>query len=98
MILISMELIVSRYSTVKRVKDKKITRVGTASLPDYEEKNSDILLIATEGDRCDTLAFQYYGTPEFWWFIATVNKLSTNNIPVGTQLRIPLSTEDAIME
>ena len=40
----------SRYSTVKRVKDRKITRIGTASLPDYEEKNSDVLLIATEGD------------------------------------------------
>jgi len=88
----------SRYSTVKRIKDRKITRVGTASLPDYEDKNSDALLIATEGDRCDTLAFEYYGNPEFWWFIASVNKLSSNNIPVGTQLRIPLSTEDAIME
>ena len=88
----------SRYSTVRKIKDKKITRVGTANLPDYEEKNSDVLLIATEGDRCDALSFQYYGTPEFWWFIASVNKLSTNNIPVGTQLRIPLSTEDAIME
>ena len=70
----------SRYSTVKRVKDRKITRIGTANLPDYEEKNSDVLLIATEGDRCDTLAFQYYGNPEFWWFIASVNKLSTNKI------------------
>ncbi len=88
----------SRYSTVRKVKDKKITRVGTANLPDYKEKNSDVLLIATEGDRCDTLAFEYYGTPEFWWFIASVNKLSSNNIPVGTQLRIPVSTEDAIME
>lgn len=88
----------SRYSTVRKIKDKKITRVGTANLPDYKEKNSDVLLIATEGDRCDTLAFEYYGTPEFWWFIASVNKLSSNNIPVGTQLRIPVSTEDAIME
>ena len=88
----------SRYNTVRKVKDKKITRVGTANLPDYKEKNSDVLLIATEGDRCDTLAFEYYGTPEFWWFIASVNKLSSNNIPVGTQLRIPVSTEDAIME
>lgn len=88
----------SRYDTVRKIDDDKIQRVGTATLPDYEEKNSDVLLIATEGDRCDALAFQYYGNPEFWWFIASVNKLSSNNIPVGTQLRIPLSTEDAIME
>ena len=88
----------SRYDPVKRVEDKEIQRIGTASLPEYKEKNSDILLIATEGDRCDQLSQEYYGTPEHWWFIATVNKLSTNHIETGTQLRIPLSLEQAILE
>tara|TARA_B100000427_G_C15491632_1_gene587916 strand:+ start:1432 stop:1701 length:270 start_codon:yes stop_codon:yes gene_type:complete len=88
----------SRYSTVRQIKDRNVTRVGTAILPDYENQNSDVLVIATDGDRCDTLSFQYYGKPDLWWFIASVNKLSTNNIPVGTQLRIPLSVEDAILE
>ena len=88
----------SRYDDVSRVKDKKIERIGTASFVQYEEKNSDILLIATDGDRCDQLSQEYYGTPDFWWFIASVNKLSTNNIPIGTQLRIPISTQEAILE
>ena len=88
----------SRYDSVKRVEDKEIQRIVTASLPEYKEKNSDILLIATEGDRCDQLSQEYYGTPEHWWFIATVNKLSTNHIETGTQLRIPLSLEQAILE
>ena len=69
----------SRYDTVKKVNDKDIQRIGTATLPEYEEKNSDILLIATHGDRCDLLSQEFYGTPDFWWFIATVNKLSTNS-------------------
>tara|TARA_B100001564_G_scaffold66580_1_gene52379 strand:+ start:3930 stop:4199 length:270 start_codon:yes stop_codon:yes gene_type:complete len=88
----------SRYDTVGKIEDKKIQRIGTATLPEYEEKNSDTLLIATHGDRCDLLSQEFYGTPDFWWFIATVNKLSTNNIPAGKQLRIPLSTEEAILE
>ncbi len=88
----------SRYDTVRKIDDDKIQRVGTATLPDYEEKNSDVLLIAVQGDRCDLLSQQYYGTPEHWWFIATVNKLSTNNIEAGTQLRIPLSLEQATLE
>ena len=88
----------SRYDTVRKIDDDKIQRVGTATLPDYEEKNSDVLLIAVQGDRCDLLSQQYYGTPEHWWFIATVNKLSTNNIEVGTQIRIPLSLEQATLE
>ena len=87
----------SRYDNVRRVVDKKVQRIGTATLPDYEEKNSDVLLIATQGDRCDALSQEYYGTPDHWWFIATVNKLSTNHIEAGTQIRIPLSLEQAIL-
>ena len=84
-----------RYDTVQRVSDKKISRIGTSDLPEFTEKNSDVLLIATEGDRCDLIAQEYYGTPEFWWYIASVNNLKSNNIPAGTQLRVPISTEQA---
>ena len=83
---------------MRRVEDKEVQRIGTATLPDVQESNSDILLIATEGDRCDLLATTYYGTPELWWFVATTNKLSGNNIPVGTQLRIPVSAAQATLE
>ena len=87
----------SRYNSVGKIRDKKIVRIGTATLPDVQESNDDILLIATEGDRCDLLATSYYGTPELWWFVATVNKLSGNNIPVGTQLRIPTTSAQAVL-
>ena len=87
----------SRYDTVGKIEDKEIQRIGAATLPDVQESNSDILLIATEGDRCDLLATTYYGTPELWWFVATTNKLSGNNIPVGTQLRIPVTSAQAAL-
>jgi hypothetical protein len=88
----------SRYDSVKRVADKKIQRIGTATLPDYQDDNSDILLIATNGDRCDQLSQEYYGSPEHWWFIASVNKLSSNHIEAGTQIRVPISLEQANLE
>ena len=88
----------SRYDTVRKIQDKKIQRIGTASLPDYKENNSDILLIAQNGDRCDQLSQEYYGTPEHWWFIATVNRLSSNHIEAGTQIRIPVSLEQSNLE
>ena len=83
----------SRYDTISRIKKKGVSRIGTAYLPEFKEDNSDILLIATHGDRCDLISHEYYGTTEFWWFIASVNNLSTNNIEAGTQLRVPVSTE-----
>ena len=88
----------SRYDTINQITDNRIQRIGTASLPDYEENNSDILLIAVNGDRCDQLSQQYYGTPEHWWFIASINNLKSNNIEPGTQLRVPISLEQAIQK
>ena len=85
----------NRYDRVKKVSENKISRIGTADFPKVEDKNSDILLIATDGDKCDVISQQYYGTPDFWWFIASVNKLKSNNIEAGTQLRVPVSTEQA---
>ena len=85
----------SRYDEVKIITDKKISRLGTVDFQKFEEKNTDILLIATEGDRCDLISQLHYGSPEHWWFVASVNKLSSNNIPAGTQLRIPVSLEQA---
>ena len=88
----------SRYDNTEQFKENGVTRIRTTYLPKFEEQNSDILLIATEGDRCDHLSQDYYGTPKFWWYIASVNNLKSNNIEPGTQLRIPVSTEQAILK
>ena len=88
----------SRYDRIERIKENGVSRIKTADLPEFKEDNSDILLIATDGDRCDLISQQYYGTTEFWWFIASVNNLNANNIEAGTQLRVPVSTEQAILK
>ena len=88
----------SRYDTVTKVIDKKIQRISTADFPKVEDKNSDILLIAIHGDKCDMISQQYYGTPDYWWYIASVNNLTSNNIEAGTQIRVPFSLEQAILK
>ena len=88
----------SRYDNISRVKHNKVMRIGTADLPKFEESNSDILLIAIHGDRCDLISQQYYGTPDYWWYIASVNNLTSNNIEAGIQLRVPISVEQAILK
>tara|TARA_Y100000034_G_scaffold135919_2_gene209799 strand:- start:519 stop:788 length:270 start_codon:yes stop_codon:yes gene_type:complete len=88
----------SRYDTVGKLKYNKIIRFGTSYLPVRENLNSDILLIAVRGDRCDLISEQYYGTTDYWWYIASVNNLTANNIEAGTQLRIPISVEQAILK
>ena len=88
----------SRYDNVEKIQNKNVTTIGTSYLPKFKEGNSDVLLIATEGDRCDLISQEYYGTTELWWYIASVNNLSSNNIEAGTQLRVPVSIEQAILK
>ena len=83
----------SRY-TIKNKKNKK-NYYTTTVYKKVNEKNSDSYFISEEGDRCDNLAQRFYGDSSLWWFIARINNLKTNNIPAGTSLRIPSSTQDA---
>ena len=85
----------SRYKSTDKNKKSNKRYYETTIYKKVEEKNSDSYFIAQEGDRCDNLANRFYGNPTLWWFIAKVNNLTTNNIPAGTSLRIPISTENA---
>ena len=85
----------SRYRYTKQDKKNKKNYYNTTVYKKVNEKNSDSYFIAVEGDRCDNLANRFYGDSTLWWFIARVNNLTTNNIPAGTSLRIPATTEDA---
>ena len=85
----------ARYeNTSKKTKNKKRS-YNTTIYKKVEEKNNDMYFIAQAGDRCDNLANRFYGDAKLWWFIARVNHLTSNNIPAGTSLRIPASTENA---
>jgi len=85
----------SRYKYTNRTKKNKKNYYETTVYKKVEEKNSDSYFIAVEGDRCDNLANRFYGDSSLWWFIAKINNLTTNNIPAGTSLRIPATTQDA---
>ena len=85
----------SRYKSTDKNKKNKKNYYQTTIYKKVNEKNSDGYFIATEGDRCDNLANRFYGDSSLWWVIARTNNLTTNNIPAGTSIRIPATTEDA---
>ena len=93
----------SRYSnnkiTKKTLLPNKKNNVSVYETTIYKripETNSDLHLIAVDGDRLDNLAFQFYGDPSLWWYIAKANHLNSINVEAGTSLRIPISTELAV--
>ena len=85
----------SRYKSTDKNRKSNKKYYETTIYKKVEEKNSDSYFIAVEGDRCDNLANRFYGDSSLWWFIARTNNITTNNIPAGTSIRIPATTEDA---
>jgi nucleoid-associated protein YgaU len=85
----------ARYRTTKKIKKDNTIYYRTTIYSKVPEKDTDNYFIAQEGDRCDNLAFRFYGNVQLWWFIAKVNNLTSMNIPAGTSLRIPATLEDA---
>ena len=92
----------SRYSNTKMTRKsllpkqkKNVLSYETTLYQRVHETNGDLHVISTEGDRLDNLAFQFYGDPSLWWYIAKANDLTAINIPAGTSLRIPASTDFA---
>tara|TARA_Y100001963_G_C6781591_1_gene450215 strand:- start:2465 stop:2737 length:273 start_codon:yes stop_codon:yes gene_type:complete len=81
-----------RYKDTKVKKLKNGTLVkNTTIYHKIPERDDDLLVMSTEGDRFDLLANQYYGDPSLWWYIAKANNMKFNNIPAGLKLRIPSS-------
>ena len=92
----------SRYSNTKITRKsllpkqkKNVLTYDTTLYQRIPETNGDLHIISTEGDRLDNLAFQFYGDPSLWWYIAKANNLTAMNVPAGKSLVIPASTDFA---
>jgi len=79
----------ARKTSIIRINDKDQKSYGTYYSSEIPRRDSDMYFMAQEGDRCDALAFRFYGDTKLWWFIARANNLKTMNIPAGMHLRIP---------
>lgn len=82
----------SRYQNneVQKLKDgRQVYR--TKIYPNIPLKDTDMYIVSQEGDRLDTLAYQYYGDQSLWWILATANNIHDASFAVedGTILRVP---------
>ena len=89
----------NRYENTKLVqKTKNNTKIISRTTTIYSsipESDDDIYIITQYGDRLDLLANTYYNDSTLWWYIAKANGLKVMNIPIGTSLRIPATTDFA---
>ena len=82
-----------RYSNIKEFKTDRGVRYKTNAIyPNIPLSDTDIYILATGGDRYDTLAQQFYNDSSLWWVIASANNFNKDGMIVrpGVQLRIPV--------
>jgi nucleoid-associated protein YgaU len=78
-----------RYSKTE-IKTKGFQKYySTTIVSKPPESDEDVFIVTTDGDRLDNLAFQFYGNPQLWYFIANANGLFSMTVDAGTSLRIP---------
>ena len=89
----------SRYTNIElnKTEEGKLFK-SNALYPNIPVTEDDIYVIATAGDRYDTLARQFYKDPSLWWIIAYANNHQRASLVVtpGVQLRIPADKSQAI--
>jgi len=90
----------NRYERLDRLKTPEGRRyIKNAIYPDIPVSADDTYVIATVGDRYDSLAMQFYKDISLWWIIATANPSSSSDSIVatpGVQLRIPASPQNIV--
>jgi len=85
-------------TTVKsRWDGKKV--FNTTRYPTITPSDSDTIVISSDADYLDSLAYKYYGDPTLYWVIALANNVGKGrlSIPPGLQLRIPANINDILV-
>lgn len=91
----------SRYKNTKtqKLNDGRMV-YKTKIYPNIPLKDTDIYAVVQDGDRMDSLAFQFYGDSTLWWIIATANNIHDAPFVIdeGTIIRVPQDYLDIINE
>jgi nucleoid-associated protein YgaU len=83
----------ARYNRnpVKKLKDGRVVYKSRSSYSRIPKLNDDVYIVTQEGDRLDTIAYQFYNDSSLWYIIAYANNIHDPSFAVedGTTLRIP---------
>lgn len=92
----------NRYGTTPirtRWDGKRVYK--TTYYPLLLPQDSDSIIISSDGDYLDTLAYTYYGDPTLWFVIAMANPVLGKgrlSVPGGLQIRIPSNVNSIISQ
>lgn len=92
-----------RYEKRQVVLDSANKRRFYQALLDIniEKSVDDTYIIASFGERLDSLAWKYYGDVSYWWIIAAANpdlRKDSFYLEPGAQVRIPYDYRSVLVQ
>lgn len=80
-----------RYKYTKTSNAQGPRAYLTTALPAIPKTPADRYIFSKEGDRLDSIAYEFYQDARYWFIIAIANNIGKGSlvIPPGLQLRIP---------
>jgi phage tail protein X len=72
----------------------------TTQYPVIQPQDSDVIVMTSEADFLDSMAYKYYGDPTLWWIIGLVNNLGQGrmSVPAGLQIRVPTNINQILVQ
>jgi hypothetical protein len=90
----------NRYQNIPVIQNSQgVSYYRDNKYPEIPLSVNDIYVVASDGDRFDMIANQYYSDPSLWWIISAANPDLPQNslyIPLETQIRIPYNPANVI--
>lgn len=98
----------NRYQNIPTIKIDNKLCYQTTRYPEIPLSENDVYVYTVQGDRFDTLAFQYYEDQSLWWIISIANTATAGTnlpsdlpqnslvIPEGSQIRIPSNYSEVL--
>tara|TARA_R110002167_G_scaffold199886_2_gene403208 strand:- start:1179 stop:1484 length:306 start_codon:yes stop_codon:yes gene_type:complete len=86
---------------IKRNSDNK-KYYKPLKYPEIPLSINDIYVITTDGDRLDSLAYQFYKNTDYWWIISNANpniiRRDSFILKPGLEIRIPQEIQQIFEE
>ena len=98
----------NRYQNTPKITINKKICYQTTKYPEVPLSDNDVYVYASQGDRFDILADQYYDDQSLWWIISIANTAVAGTslpsdlpqdslvIPEGKQIRIPANYSEVL--
>ena len=91
-----------RYKHTSKKRNEKLKhRVLKPTIyPKIPLRDSDIFIKPTDMERCEHVAYRFYGDQSLWWIIAQANNIHNGSVYLDSekQIRVPQDIKSIMMD